>query len=288
LETENLILNHWEKEKTIVDNNLTMLKKHNDTTAVYAIRVAIKRLRAYVKLYMLLKKDTEAKHLEETERLFSVLGKQRDIEISLSLVSGYEKENECRYDELKKHLKSLYKKTRTWTDHAADAYRKKELTKIGLLLKEDPELQDESALIQYIRNILDNEITEIKKHFRNPHKVRQNLKFLYYWINIFPQEKDKEDYEVKKLHDILQDLGKWQDNEMLVAKSKHFRKDYLPKSFEEPALLRTMEEKIAAANKKLSKSTLSKTRRWLKKVTPEKSEKKEVVTDNGGEKNTNS
>ena len=66
--------------------------------------------------------------LKETEKLFSILGKQRDIEICLELIDDPEKESGKKIAALKNHFRSLLSVAHTWTKKAAKQYEKKEIT----------------------------------------------------------------------------------------------------------------------------------------------------------------
>jgi CHAD domain-containing protein len=264
---QHLIAKHWEKEKKIFDVNFSVLKKQIDAGAVHDIRVAIKKLRAFFELYTLLKKETEGDcSLNKTEELFDVLGKQSDIQICLELILLYEKENRCRFNELKKYLRSLLAKTQNWVRQSVQIYQEGELSKISVLLNKDSSLQDKKGLIQNIRNSINSQLTAIKADLKRPHKVRQNLKKVYYWVGLLPENASGEAIDIKQLHDIQDELGKWQDNEILLTRIRHFRKDYLPKSFEEASLVKMLEEKLKTKKEEIRKPALNKTKRLLKKI----------------------
>lgn len=263
---QHLIANHWEKEKKKFDVSLSGLKKQIDAEAVHNIRVAIKKFRAFLGLYILLKKEQEWNcSLNKTEELFDVFGKQRDIQICLELIRLYEKENNCRYNELKKYLKYLLTKIQSWVRQSVQVYQEEELSKISVLMNKDSNLQDKKKLIQNIQDIINSQLTAVKTDFKRPHKVRQNLKKVYYWIGLLPENTSGEVFDIKKLRHILDELGKWQDNEILLTRIRHFRKDYLPKSFEEASLVKMLEEKLKIKKEEIRKSALNKTKRWLKK-----------------------
>src|SRR5688500_14721449 len=79
---ENLLLRHWELEVVLFQQNLSAYNGSNPEV-IHEIRINIKKLRAYLQLYFLIGKKKDAKLLfKETEGLFSLLGKHRDIEIN--------------------------------------------------------------------------------------------------------------------------------------------------------------------------------------------------------------
>ena len=80
---DNFILKHWIKQQTVFLKNLEELKKQGkaDTIeVVHDLRVATKKLRAYLKLLgILLEKKGYTTLFQKTEDLFNVVGKHRDI-----------------------------------------------------------------------------------------------------------------------------------------------------------------------------------------------------------------
>lgn len=271
----NTILLHWKKFQKDFDKNLVQLQQRINKEAIHDIRVATKKLRALLDLYMLLKKEPEWKHLLiKTDNLFAVLGRYRDTEICLALTEVHEKDANCSYKELKHYLHLLLKTTQAWANQEIHRYHKNELAKIALLLKQDESLTDRNKFSHDLKAIIYHHLSETKKHFRQPHLVRKSLKDVYYWIPLLPDENTPDLWDQKGLHDILNDLGNWQDNEILDLRIKHFRKDFVPKTFEEYPLLKDFQNKIKNHKKTLLKAANSKARRWMKKVT--ENEKSEV------------
>lgn len=210
----------------------------------------------------------------KTKNLFDILGRHRDIEICLAQTTAFEKETNCKCKELKNYLQALLKITRAWANQEIHLYRKKELVKVTLLLKRGNNLSDSTEFSDSLAAVICKQIAETKKHFRQPHLVRKNLKEVYYWIALFPCENSQALWFQKELHSILEDLGNWQDLEILDVRIQHYRKDYLPKPFKEYQVLKDFQTKIRDTKKILLKSVNSKARLWMKKVimTKEKSE----------------
>lgn len=268
------ILQYWKKSQKDFENNLTILQQQINTDAVHDIRVAIKKLRAFLNLYMIVKNEPDFEILlSKTNDLFDVLGRYRDIEICLAQTIAFEKDTGRSCKEFKSCLQSLLKITRAWANQEIHRFHKKELAKIALLLKQDSSLADNIMFSKALAAVIINQLAETKKHFRQPHLVRRNLKEIYYWVPLFDNESTQDTWYQKELHSILDDLGNWQDQEILDVRIRHFRKDYLPKSFEEYERLKDFQNKIKDSKKVLLKAANSKARRWIKKVTDkEKSE----------------
>ena len=273
----NLILFHWKKSQQTINKNLDILRQHSDKEAVHDIRVAIKKLRACLNLYIHLKQEPEWEYLlDKTRMLFRVLGRQRDVEVCLELVPVYEKEAGSHYKEFSVYLQGLLKKTQAWTRKALYQFPKKELAKAALLFRQDPDLSTNEPILPRILSIIDEHFSELSKYLKQPHKVRQLLKEIFYWIHMLPpNDAILQSYHGKELHQLLDELGSWQDQEALLAKVKHFRKDYLPHPFPEYLSLKMLESKLKEKKEKLVSDLLQKTRRLLEKIPkpiPEKSD----------------
>src|SRR3989337_647011 len=97
------ILLHWKRQQRVLLRNLAKLKGLQEVKAIHDLRVAIKKLRSYLKLLTILLNDGKETDFEKTEQLFSVLGKHRDIEMGLLLLQSLEKENKMTYAAFRMH-----------------------------------------------------------------------------------------------------------------------------------------------------------------------------------------
>jgi len=112
----------------------------------------------------------------------------------------------------------------------------------GLSKFTNEQIQDEIQKI--IRGDLKKAIPHFKKLRENTHEVRKHLKDIFYWLELCPAEVIYSTPQRKKLHKILDGLGDWQDNEVLLIKVKHFRKDYIAKEADEYNDLKQLEKFI--------------------------------------------
>lgn len=243
------ILLHWKRQQRIFFQNLTKLTAQRDTNAVHDLRVAIKKLRSYLKLLtLLLNKIDRETGFEKTEQLFSVLGKYRDIEIGLLLLQSFEKEDKITYAAFRVQLKVALQTTGIWAQNAFNIYDEKELADLTRELQQYVKEKNTRELWDKTELILDKEFKKLKrlaKHFSSqPHEIRKMLKNIFYWISICPKDFLISAAELKKLKKSLDLLGDWQDHEMLYRKIKHFRKDFIPDSREEYLLLKELEKNI--------------------------------------------
>jgi len=91
MEGYNTLHVNWKKSQKDFSQAFTQLQQRINPAAVHDIRVTIKRLRAYLDLYILIKKEPEWEYfLSKTEILFNVLGRHREVEICLKLITAYE------------------------------------------------------------------------------------------------------------------------------------------------------------------------------------------------------
>jgi len=244
------ILVHWKRQQKVFLQNLAKLTSQKETDAVHDLRVAVKKMRSYLKLLTTLldKKDIET-GFEKTEQLFSVLGKYRDIEVGLLLLQSFEEENKINYTAFRFHLKIALQRIETWLQNALSKYDEKELTGLTRQLGQCLQESNHQQLLDKTGVILNKELKKLKqvtKHLsRQPHQARKMLKNIFYWISICPKDFLIDSSGLKKLKKSLDLLGDWQDHQMLCNKIKHFRKDFIPDSGEEYLLLKELEKNIA-------------------------------------------
>ena len=266
----NTILIHWSREQKIFKKNLLLLKKKpGKTEAIHELRVAIKKLTAYLHLYALLQKETDSlsgkdEHLlTKTTELFEITGRQRDVEICIELTGELIKEDDFSYSNIRRFLKAILKVTSTWSADAVHHYRNKELPKIKSLLKQDSQLDNAEIVNEKIESNVNKQLAGLPSFYRKPHLLRINLKSVYYAINLL---QDKEKYQPVILDRILEDLGSWQDLEVFSGRCKHFRKDYLPKPFDENEILKELQSVVDLKKQVLMKNVRIQLKAWLKNV----------------------
>lgn len=264
----NIVFPCWKKEQDVFNKNLAVLKQQPETNAVHDIRVTIKKLRALLRLYVFLTEEQLWKYpLKETEDLFTILGKQRDIEICLELLQDLEKETSKKYPEFRRYLDAALNTAQQWTTNAVRTYKKKELSAVALMLKtESIPLTNEELKLKAIR-IIALQLSGCSAYFKQPHQLRQQFKEIYYWIKMAGEILAvRVDYE-KKLHPLLDEFGEWQDMQVLETRTRHFRKDHLPRAFPEYESLKKLEAVIKEKGEALLKTTLNKTRHLIKSAT---------------------
>jgi CHAD domain-containing protein len=243
------ILPEWKKQQQVFLKNLVELRTKEQPDAIHDLRVATKKLRSYLKLLSLLFKKNDYKAwFKKTEYLFSVLGKHRDIEVGLSLLKVLEKENKTVYRELKSHLEAARNQAAVWVKAAVKNYDGKEIENLAKEIEIELYRKDSGKLSAKAKAIIEKELATVQKlaeHLsRQAHRVRKLLKDIFYWAVFSPKDSLLDSDKIKKCKKIMEQLGDWQDHEMLLRKVKHFRKDFVPDAKEEYALLKMLQNNI--------------------------------------------
>lgn len=257
------ILSHWRKEQKTFQKNLTSLRHKLNKEAVHDLRVAIKKLRAWLELFHRCRSEAELQLpstedlLRQTETLFDTIGRQRDVEICLEQIAELKKETGLDCPPFTSYLNHLLKATGGWANQAIHRYRNKELPRVHFLLKQEAAtLPCEERCKTHIRSMTQ----ELPARIKRLHQLRKALKTIYYWILLL---EDNAPCQPEALHHLLDDLGLWQDLEVLYVRMKHFRKDFLPQSLEEYADLVKLEEALSEKKKFLETRVRKQARKWI-------------------------
>ena len=249
----NPILRHWQIELKIFNKNLFILQQTLDSTAVHDLRVAIKKLRSYFRLYQSLfeKKDVE-KFFSGTSRLFSVLGKYRNIQMSRQLLLSSAKKNNQLLDFLFAHLQTLQNQTGKYGKQELAKYDMSDLNELTKQINVDLENFTVEETLKMLRETIFSLLEKIKhdlRHFKEKsHLIRKALKDIFYRLKIFENNPPLSNAQMKSIDKILNHLGNIQDLEVLITNLKNFRKMVLPKDTEEYNAVKKIE--AGAKNKK--------------------------------------
>lgn len=264
---DNFIIRHWQTELQSFHQNLLLLQQELATEAIHDLRVAIKKLRSYLKLYAALskKKNTE-QGFEKTEELFSVLGKYQNIEVSRKLVLSFFKKNDSVLTSLLSYLQSLQDQTRQYCRQALDKYEDEQLTGLTLQLEQDLGVLDEEQLNQKMATLLRSYMKIVKQDLKNFdkrfHRIRKQLKDIFYWSKISPIDLVFSKSQLKMMEKILDHLGAVQDHEVLNANLGNFRKTILANETPESIAIKKSEQRVE--RKKIG--LLQKAQRMIKEL----------------------
>jgi len=220
------------------------------------MRVAVKKLRAYLNLYNLVTEPEEAGlQLVKTETIFNITGKYRDIEISLDLLGSFKNDKKNKYPALRSYLLNALQLTEEKTAAAIKKFNPRELHLIGENIYTRLSNESPDAISAKITDVLNRKLIVIielfKKSDDQPHALRKELKELYYWLTIMPGAVLFSVSQIKKLDKILDLLGSWQDHQVLLTRTKHFRKDFIAKKTEEHTSYKKLAKHLEAKSEKL-------------------------------------
>ena len=255
---DNFILKHWIKQQTVFLQNLEELKKQGkaDTVeVVHDLRVAVKKLRAYLKLLGRLPGIKGYTRLfKKTEDLFNVVGKHRDIEMALERLKVFEKNKKTSYTYFRYHLEVSLEQLWTWVRTALDDYEEKDLLSLTAKVEKDLNDKTDDELLKSVKAIVETQLTRSRRLTNRlneqPHLIRKLFKDIFYWASLLPKEILPPE-QLKSISKSLDNLGNWQDLEMLHSKIKHFRKDFVPDTKDVHHQLKQLEEAIKGRQEKI-------------------------------------
>jgi CHAD domain-containing protein len=245
---DNPILRHWQSELQVFWHNFSLLRHEMNVEAIHDLRVAIKKLRSYVKLYSTLcKKKQPEQLLGMLKTVFSVFGNHRNIDIVKQLMPSLSEKNEPVPKSLLVFLQLLQDLITPYCNQVVQEFKKDEFDKLTAELKEELERLNPGELQSSVEELITAMIKEIKKdlkHFeKRSHLVRKQLKDIFYWSNIFDDRVVFTKPQLKTLDKGLDHLGNIQDLEVATTNLKNFRKTIVANSLAESDLIKKMEAK---------------------------------------------
>jgi CHAD domain-containing protein len=257
---------NWKKQQDIFLENLATLKLGLSGKAIHDLRVAVKKLRSYLVLYNELTDADEAGlQFFKTDIIFNITGKYRDVEISLDLLGSFKHGKKRKYPSLHSYFQSTLRIAEEKTAIALKKFKPTELQTIGETILKRLSVENADDILKKTVGLSKQKLAAVivlfKQTAEQPHELRKQLKDLYYWLTILQGGIFLSAVQIKKLNKILDQLGLWQDHQVLLIRTKHFRKDFVAKKTQEhhgyKRLENTLEEKskklLAAANVNLQK-----------------------------------
>src|SRR5574338_516151 len=112
---ENSILKCWDEQLQLFNHNLRILRIRPAKKAVHDLRVAIKKIRSYLRLNKEITGSPVSKEFDSIDLLFKTAGRQRDFEMSVSLLSKYNRKEQISAGHFEKILQVDCRLTRNWT-----------------------------------------------------------------------------------------------------------------------------------------------------------------------------
>lgn|GEM_PF-878882 len=230
---QNILYRQWLWQCGFFWRQIKLLKKKPDSEALHDARVSVKKIRSYLLAARLI---TETKGLEkslpETLHLFRIMGKHRDIEISLELITKLKK-NKVASPEFERHLHTALSDAAEWMQVALTRYNGSEFRLAKTKMRKQIASLDEEQVAEQLRRIIIlklDRVNNLVKDFNTWfHEIRKRLKEVYYWEKLYPGGLVLAAAQTKQLNTILDKLGNLQDHAMLLEKLRSYRKLYLPR-----------------------------------------------------------
>jgi CHAD domain-containing protein len=245
---------HWKKELQVFHKNLLLLQNSSNPEAVHDLRVSTKKLRSYTKLYSALFKNNKAViFFAETKILFSVLGRERNIEISLALFNKFKEKGSL--PPIQKHFEFYLGETQQASKFALEHYEPVGLRSLTIEIEKTVSTIDDESIKTDLLKLMRSSASEVKRQVKdfgkNYHLIRKKLKDIFHWNEILPDDFYFSKEVLKTLKSILADLGEAQDHEVLRTNLQYYRKTILAKGNTEYDRTRKLEESVKNSKRKL-------------------------------------
>src|SRR5688572_10524829 len=243
MERSNLLLKRWLEQKKVFNKNLLINRKRPTIDAVHDLRVAVKKLRSYLRLKKRLNGDAWKESFSTISALFKSFGTVGDLDMSLALLRKQEHKKLLLFPFFKEHLFANRSTSRKTAKQDAINFNVKDLDASENQFNLD--LTDKEICEKIIHHA-GSKIDKVKKltdHFqKNAHKIRKLLKDVYNWVRIDPKYFDKNFINLRDLDQMLTHLGSWQDHFVFRNKIAQFIKDS-PQNADN-SNLKTLEKKL--------------------------------------------
>ena len=255
----NLILSNWLLQQNNFNENLILSRKRPTKISVHDIRVAVKKMRSYLRLKEELTGNKWKESFLKISVLFRSFGRLRDYDMSLILLRKLERKEFLSFIFFKEYLSVNRSLTRKWAKQDALKFNDQEPDAFKLqfnsLNGSDEEVCEKIIQLSALKI---KKVKTLAKHFqKNAHEIRKQLKDVYYWLKICPKDLSEGFINIRVLHRILSYLGNWQDHVVLKKKIKQYIQD-LPKKNEEKVMLKNFEKKLVPSQKEVLDKAIKK------------------------------
>src|SRR5688572_9331733 len=101
---DNLILQSWRQQKKIFTDNLFICRKRPTKGSVHDLRVAVKKIRSYLRLKKEIAGEDWKELFSAILALFKSFGKLSDFDMSIMLLRQRERKEHLSFDNFRKYL----------------------------------------------------------------------------------------------------------------------------------------------------------------------------------------
>jgi len=248
---ENLILKNWLQQKKVFIDNLIISRKRPTKDSVHDLRVAVKKMRSYLRLNEEFTKEEWRTQFSEIKQLFRSFGRLRDFDMSLDLCRRSERKWQISLLSFKQYLNTNRSLTRRWTKQAAINFNEQQpMFNFPFSYFNTLSGIEATEKIIDLSNKKIKKVIRLKKHFhKNAHEIRKQLKDVLYWLKICPKDVMNNVFDVKFLDHCLKYLGNWQDQFIFKRKIRLYTKELASKN--EKETLAALEKNINIIQKDL-------------------------------------
>ena len=259
MEGSNLILKNWLQQEKVFNDNLILSRKRPTKISIHDLRVAVKKMRSYLRLKQQLTGEEWKESFSKISALFKSFGRLRDYDISLTLIRKLERKELLSFIFFKEYLSVNRSLTRKWAKQDAIKFDEHEpdvfTEQFKLITGSNSDISEKIIQLSALKI---KKAKNLAKHFqKNAHEIRKQLKDLYYWLKICPKDLVESFINMKVLDRVLNYLGSYQDHFILKQKIKQYIKD-LPKKNEEKKMLKYLDKKIETAQKEILNKAIKK------------------------------
>src|SRR5262245_37418068 len=127
---EHFIIKRWDDEIIVFKDNLLAIRHKPSRKAVHDIRVAVKKLRAYLRLRQEVSGEKWEEEFSPVKMLFQTCGRLRDFEMSLSSLYSYQRREKCTITHFKKYLQTNGRLARRWARQTALDFNEEQLQEL--------------------------------------------------------------------------------------------------------------------------------------------------------------
>lgn len=241
---DNLILQNWREQKKIFTDSLLTIRKRPTKSSVHDLRVAVKKIRSYLRLKKEIAGEDWKESFSTILALFKSFGRLSDFDMSITLIRQQARREHLSVDNFGKYLNVNRTLTRQWVRQDAINFNIEELDILNQQFNLDLTDKEICEKILHCSILKIKKVKILSKHFqKNAHKIRKQLKDVYNWIKICPKEFTENFIRIKSLDQTLKYLGTWQDNYVLRKKIDQYSKD-LAKN-EEKEILKILDARLA-------------------------------------------
>ena len=239
-----MILQNWREQKKIFTDNLLISRKRPTKASVHDLRVAVKKIRSYLRLKKQISGEDWKELLSTILALFKSFGKLGDFNMSLTLKRQLERKEHLSLDNFREYLNVNRALSRKWVKQDAIKFNAQELDALTQQFNLDLTEKEICEKILHYSALKVKRVKILSRHFqKNAHKIRKQLKDVYHWIKICPKDFTEHFIRIKSLDQMLKYLGSWQDHFVLRKKINQYTKDVAKN--EEKEFLKILDAKLA-------------------------------------------